>query len=436
VSPLADVAAVDEEHEVVGEEGPDGVDHVAACHGRLVGRGVVDPGLDELGVASARLGEPLGVGLGLDAAGLLGELAEHGAGVAEQLEVGLDAGAELGGVDVDADDGGLVAHGGRHAVAHAIVGAGAGEQHEVGVGQDAGRAAGRADDAEEVVGRLVHRTAVPDGHQDRDGGQAGEVVELILALGVEHAGARDQHGPLGRGEQLGPLGHQVGVGRGVLAHLARAGRHVDHLVVGNLRGQHIDGNAQVHGAWPPAGGHGERLADVEGHLLGLVHLAGVLADGRRERHVVELLELAHVVLPRGALARDQQEWGAVERGVEHARERIDVGHTTAHRAHPHAPRQPGVGIGHVGGGLLVPRVDQADIRVAARQVERVQPVPAQRGHELHVAFPQSQGEQIGASHRESSSSGLVTVRSPQGHHYARPHHATQTTLRRIHRCRD
>ena len=300
-------------------------------------------------------------------------------GVSDDVVVGLDVLVDLGPVDVDMYDLGLLgeaggvgghpvgepaAHGDEQvAVVAGHVGAAGAvhAQHAGGEGVGAGEAA-----------------AAHDGDGHRGVQLFGQGAELLMGPAADHAAAADEHGLLRMGDELHQLVHVVAVGGGgrqVPARpLPQVGQPAVELVLLLGEGLVVDHHVQAgdvfqkvdeHRAGPAHGGHGEGLPDDVGDVVGVPDQVGGLGDGHGDAGDVHLLE---GVLTQGALgdvAGEEDHRGGVHVGGGDAGGQVGGAGAGGGEAHPHPAGGPGVAVGGVGGALLVGGQDVADLVLIA-----------------------------------------------------------------------
>ena len=158
---------------------------------------------------------------------------------------------------------------------------------------------------------------------------------------------------------------------------------------------------QMHRSGAPAAGGLEGLAHLPGDAFGNVEDARVLADRGGQGHLLEVLEMPHPRRRQRPGAGQQQHRGAVEVGVDDAGQGVGVGDAAADRTDPGLAAHAAPALGHVGGGLLVAGVDQADAGTAAGGVHLVEAVAAQGRDPLDAQARQRLRQQVGAVHGDS-----------------------------------
>ena len=239
---------------------------------------------------------------------------------------------------------------------------GADRQDHVGLGPQL--AAGEADLREIVpVAEGAPAGAVRDHRRLQ---HLGELAQL--RLGAEGAGADEDHGVFGATEELGRLGDErvVGLRRRV------GGGAVEELDLGFL-GHHVGRHFDLDRPAPAGVQLPERLADARRRLGRMIDALGPFGQAAHQRQLVgNLVEQAESAADRGRgnLAGDRQDrrvagigGGKGGRGVQKAR----AGHD---RVNAHAAARLGVAEGHVGGALLVARVDHPDrVALVVKRVE-------------------------------------------------------------------
>ena len=239
---------------------------------------------------------------------------------------------------------------------------------------------------------------------ERDSGLFDERLQLARGLRPQHAAAGDHD------RARGSLQHRqqgVDLGRARLRPAAplempglrpleRGG--VDLLVQDIAREIEVDraGLARHRAA--------ERLVQVLGQALGLMHARRPLGARRHHRQLVDLLERAAAPGANRRAAAERDDRHAVRPGVRDPGDQ--VGHARARGGHAHAgpQAQARVGVRHHRGGLLVAHVDAAqpalqrlrldhEHRRAHDEEEHVHALPLERrGQDLrsvHVPRPRS-----------------------------------------------
>ncbi len=256
--------------------------------------------------------------------------------------------ADLVRIDVDVDD---LLVGLRHREGEA----GADGEDEVGLEQVIAYGRVGPDGGTERQVRVVAGRALAFGARDHAGLEIfGQRGERLAGSAVHRASARVDDGPLGRDEQLHRAAH-VARGGGRAQGTRRVDQHRLAFLLHGL-GRHLDldrtrpaGGELVHGRAhrrrhighfqhpaPPLGHRPDALDD-----LILRHLAGDHEDGR----------------------------GGGVRGAEPGRS-IEKPRSRHHQGGADAAARAGVAVRHVGGGLLVPRLDEANPRLLAERGHR------------------------------------------------------------------
>jgi len=315
VGPLADVAAIDQEDRLIGQDGSEGLHEVLARHRRRRRR--FGPPRAILGIALLRLAEPVHAGGQAAPLPLVAQLGEHHGRVAEQSHVRRDTLIHLARLAIQSHHAGLGRNGRRLHVPHTVVDAGPGQHDGVGVGQQRGPAAGSADHAQETRHGPAHAAPVPDGRDDRRAHGRGQAPQRLFPARIEHPAACHDQRALRAGQGFHGLANQIGVGgrarRGGLLGRGPAGRLVAlerdkpalHVRLVDRCLEHVGGDRQVHGSGPAAFRRGHGLVHGQGDPLRPVHALDELADGPGQGHVVQVLEIAHA--RRAALARPRDQ---------------------------------------------------------------------------------------------------------------------------------
>ena len=230
----------------------------------------------------------------------------------------------------------------------------------------------------------------------RDVELADQLDRLLVTAAVPDLGAEQDAGPLGVHQQIGEL-----LDIGGIADRAGGGPVVprggdDRLRELDLAVQHVARDLEIR--WPPGAvvALARRHADHVGDPLGRGHAGRELGDRRHHVDVRQILERAHLVLGKGALAADVQ-----DRGLGAGRAG-DPGHGVGaagaggghHAAEPAG--LPRVAVGGMGGDLLVAHVDDPDAFVQAAVVD-VDDVPAaEREDRVHAFVLERPGDQVTA----------------------------------------
>ena len=290
-------------------------------------------------------------------------------------------------VEVDLDY--LGARGQALAVPHAEVKRGAHDHDHVGVAERG--AAGAVEVVGIVRAEQPARGAVGEG---RDVQRANQVPGLLVGAAAPHLLPEEDGGALGLDQHVGEafdvarVAH--GPGRGPVAARLGDGRAAER----DLAVQDVAGDFQV--ARPRrareafARGHRHHVRDA----LGGANPARELGDRARDVDVGQVLQRPHLVLGERALSADVQHRALrPERGGDPGER---VGEARARRG-DHAPEPAGltrVPVRGVGGDLLVPHVDDADVLVDA-PVIGVDDVPAaQREDGVDALVGQRPGRQV------------------------------------------
>ena len=217
---------------------------------------------------------------------------------------------------------------------------------------DRGVDAVHARHAEAELVRVRERAARHQCRDDREVPDRRELEQLLGGLGLDHAAADVEDGPLRLEDQLRGLDD--------LAHVALRRR----LVAGQVdlirpapRGlvdEDVLRKVDEDRAGPAGAGDVERLADRRGDVAGIGHEEVVLRDRHRDAGDVGLLERVVADDRRGDLPGDRDDRDGVhlrvgERGHEVAAARAGRRDRDADLA-----GRPGVALGGVAGALLVP----------------------------------------------------------------------------------
>ena len=291
------------------------------------------------------------------------DLPEGVGDVGDDLDVDVIVLVDLGGPEVDVDDGlaaALVPV--RGSVFDQIV---THRDHDIGgIERGIGVVALLQADGEQAVGiGTRHRALAHERVDDADADLLGQALELLGGAFAHRAVARKDDRVLGFGNGLHRGAHGLVVGGGA-AGLARLDRPGVDLLLGDILGQFEHGDAGLF-----------LLGDLEGlahHLrdrLGAVDAVRPLAD--RTHHVdgIHVLVALLVETPGARLADNGDSRRTVHVGVGKAGHQ--VGHTRAERGQTHArlAGQTAVAVGHEGGRLFVPAQDEVDLAVHQRHHE-------------------------------------------------------------------
>ena len=161
--------------------------------------------------------------------------------------------------------------------------------------------------------------------------------------------------------------------------------------------EEIAGEAHVHGPGPTALREIERDGDVFAEPLRLAGHPRGLGDGGGRRGLVHLLKgAAPRLAQRRRPAQEDHRRFRHERAIERG-QRVQVPGPRRHEGHARLLGQPAPGVGHVHGGRLVARVDDADPGADSGVVEG-QDLIARQGEELtHTGSNQRLDDQIRAT---------------------------------------
>ena len=387
-------AHIGEDDGVLGDDLLHVLQDALGSHGEaaVVGDGLV-AGL-ERGLGGSDLLTQLGVALtlGADLLHFLQDLGQADLQVADGADLHSVVAADLVGVDVDLQEGGLIGIEGDALIPAGAVGlaeAGAQAQDHVGIGgQGVGELqapeAGLADHQGVLVGQaaLAGQSA---GHREiQELGQSGQ---LLGGLSQQDAAAGVEDGVLGLhqllGDGLGGSGVQGGL-QGLVAVLVGAG---PQLLV-HLTGEHVHGHVHQDGAGTAGLSQTERLVQDVGQGLHIVHAPAALAHGLE--HAVLVAVLMHLDLLMGVtaevvaghIARDDHHGDGVQGGVGHAGEH--VGQAGAQVAHDHGGLvgDAGVAVSRGGSHGLMPGADVLDLLAAGKGVQHADDGVAAQSEQL------------------------------------------------------
>ena len=221
--------------------------------------------------------------------------------------------------------------------------------------------------------------------------------QLVPGAGPHHAAAGDDQRTLGGTEQRRHLLQRAAVqGRGLDRRRRRERRAGRDGGVQDVRRQLDRGRPR-----PPGDHVTDSLRDQRRHLLGPHGPTGPLGDRAQQLQLArELVQQAPaaVDLARRHLARHAQHRGGAGVGRREAGHRVEDARAGDHEAAAGTPRRPRVAVGHEGGGLLVARVDHADLAGApGERVEgRVELHAGQAEDDPQAVRQQGLDQQVGA----------------------------------------
>ena len=287
-------------------------------------------------------------------------LPQHQLGVAHDRHLGRHVRADAGGAGVDLHVGGALGPRGLAAEVLAAPEAEAHTDHDVG------------SSGEGLLPRAPHREWVVLGHRALTGAAAihgrarelGQLAQLGCGVGPEHAVAGDQQGTLRPDQKLHGAVHLTRVAhRPQLVELVHL---LAPLLLGLVTPPVQDVLGDLHHRHPLR--RGDRLAERPPHVdlngAPVDRALGVLRERPADLGAVRLLERADAVLGARVLA-GEADHGALRHPREgEAGDGIGEAAPRRHAAHAGPPAGAGPAVGGVGGGLLVPHVDQPDVVVA------------------------------------------------------------------------
>ena len=226
----------------------------------------------------------------------LGQLLEHGTGVADDAQRGL---VQLGGIDVHLDQ---VVQVGKLAVPDGVVELGADHKQDVGPGHHVLPVPSQA---ERVVVGNGAPTLLTGDHGDAR--LLHECLQMCAGLGPEHTASGQYCRPPGTAQDLRCLPDERARSPQPTLHRPVPGRRRERRVFGTGQGVHqVDGHLQVDRAG--ASGHGmtEGRRDVVGELLDVLHGPRPFGHRGRQSQLVQRLHLAHIASPAGGRSGDAQ----------------------------------------------------------------------------------------------------------------------------------
>ena len=299
---------------------------------------------------------------------------EGGAGVADEAE-GLPVIApDLVGIDVDVDDLLLgLGHGERETGPHG--------QDDVGLQQViAHRGLRPHGGAQRQLGVLVDGALALRARDHAGLEVLGERGEGLAGVAQHHTAARVDDGPLRGDEQIHRAAHVRGGGGG--AHRAHRVQHQRLAFLFHRFRRHLE----LHRARAAAGELIHGRAHGGGHLGHLEHAAAPLGDGADALElVVDLVQHADVLADlrlRDLTRQHEHRRGAGVRGAE-AGGRVEQARPRHHEGGADPAARARVAVRHVRGRLLVPGLDEADVRLLAQR--RHYPVELHAGKTEHDA---------------------------------------------------
>ena len=218
-----------------------------------------------------------------------------------------------------------------------------------------------------------------------DAGLLDELLHLGPGARPDHAAARDDHRLLGLGHGLDQRVDLLGVAERARVEDRPAAHGPVDLLLGNLGVEDVAGEIEIGGARLAAHGVLEGGVDLLGDALEIVDAVGPLDAAAHDRDLVDLLEHLPAELHVGARAADGDHRTAVDQRVGEAGGEIDDAGAARRHAHGRLLQQPGVGLAHQRGGLLVAHVDGADALLDAGGL-RQQHRPAHDEEQVLRAF--------------------------------------------------
>ena len=243
------------------------------------------------------------------------------------------------------------------------------QQHQIGLGEDAGGAAqprivqaARALDRQRRRARRLHQPLhgrAPRAAPQRRPGEN----QRPLGLGQPREHGRDV---------LIAQGSRAFAVRGC-AGSARGGRRL-----GGRGLQHVAGKTQVNRPRPSRGGQRERARDVVAHARRIVHGPRGLRHRPRGGHLVDFLEGAAPALRAGAGAGEQDDRRLGHARTVERRQRVEMPGAGGDQRDTRLLGEPPPRVRHVDGRGLVARVDERDAAADRRIEDREDLVARQR----------------------------------------------------------
>ena len=240
----------------------------------------------------------------------------------------------------------------------------------------------RVDQAAALLRVQVHRAAGVE-----QPGQCGAAATRAAPGDHQRAPRRTQQ--RGGAQHVGRVGPQ---------YAARLRGHVlvEHHRVGHRLAQHVGRDLHVHrpGRVAVAVGHRPRLVEVARDLVGGAQRARAARDRRHDRHVVDALQRAEIVLWHRRAAADQEHRHTLQVRVGHRGH--TVGHAGAGGGHrdAHLARQRRVRVRHVHRRTFVAHVDDAHVQLREVVPDRLDVAALQAEDAVDAARDQETGDQL------------------------------------------
>ena len=272
--------------------------------------------------------------------------------------------------------------------------------------------AGHAEVERVIVGDDVAATPAGD---DRDVEQLRELEQIRRGPGPQHAGTREDHGPLGRGDELED--------RPDVVRLGPWRRRTRRVELGSLRQDLVEeilGERQQDGSRPPDERRPDGVADCRRDVGGRAWLRRVHREAAERALLVGLLE---------RLAADEVAFDLADEREHRCRvlaRRVDADREVRRADGPRADArrrsagQLAVGLGHERGGALVASRDDADARLV-EPLEQAEEALAGHGEGVPDA-DRSEGVRDEAADGPSRGgvAGAAVRRAPERARWARP----------------
>ena len=216
--------------------------------------------------------------------------------------------------------------------------------------------------------RVVHRQrAAPRAvGEDGDSCLVGQLAQRRAGVVPVDLCSGDDQWPFGGAQQLEHGLHGVDRrGDRVDSHsLRHPFRRIDGVE------QHIERKFNKYRAGPAAQRVAVGLGHSFGDVLGALDSEGGLGEGPEHLDLRHLLQRAHALCFQRRGPAQQDHWAARLVGVGHSGNGVSDTWPGGDESHAYIARQSRVGVGGMGGGLLMPEVDDGDVVVQAAVVDR------------------------------------------------------------------
>ena len=294
---------------------------------------------------------------------------QHIGGIAHDGQVHFHILAQLAGVDVDLDDGGILGKGlgfQRHTVREAGTHR---DQHvTVGHGPVGGVTAVHAQHADVHGVAVRHHTGRHQGVGGRDLGLVQQIPQRLAGGRAAHAAAKVHQRALCRVDQVGCPAHLLRIKGGHRADGLR-------LLVFKLAhgGSHILGDVHQHRALAAALCNTEGRAHGIGQLFHPAHREVVLGNGHRDALNVGFLKAVLAKARRGYVAGEGHHGHRVHIGCGNAGDQIGGTRATGGQHHAGAAGGTGITVCRVGRALFMCRQHMGDaVRIFVQLIVKVQ----------------------------------------------------------------